>query len=75
MPFTSESAASALKNTRRAYFDGWLDCPVYAREKLSCGNRIAGPAIVEQEDSTTVIHPGQSAQIDPFGNIIIEVSR
>ena len=75
LPFTGESAEGALKNRRRAYFDGWLDCPVYAREQLACGNRIAGPAIVEQEDSTTVIHPGQSANIDGFGNIIIEVSR
>ncbi|MSP38478.1 MAG: hydantoinase/oxoprolinase family protein [Deltaproteobacteria bacterium] len=74
-PFTGESAKNALRGRRRAYFDAWLDCPVYAREKLACGNRVAGPAIVEQEDSTTVIHPGQNSYVDPFGNIVIEVSR
>jgi N-methylhydantoinase A len=74
-PFKGESADSAVKFSRRAYFDGWMDCPVYAREKLQNGNRIAGPAIIEQVDSTTVIHPGQNSHVDPFGNIVIEVSR
>jgi N-methylhydantoinase A/oxoprolinase/acetone carboxylase beta subunit len=39
--------------------------------QLGC---IGGPAIVEQMDSTTVIHPGQDARIDGFGNIIIEIN-
>jgi len=63
----------AIKTRRRAYFDGWHDTPVYDREKLGSGNRLRGPAIIEQMDSTTVVHPGQSAHIDRFGNIIIEL--
>lgn len=73
-PPRGESPAAALKGHRQAYFDGWVECPVYAREKLGNGNRLVGPAIIEQVDSTIVIHPGQRAFVEGFGNIIIEVS-
>ncbi|MGH7784865.1 MAG: hypothetical protein ACREO5_13615, partial [Candidatus Binatia bacterium] len=74
-PLQEESPSPALTGYRRAYFDGWVDCPVYTREKLGNGNRLAGPAIIEQVDSTIVIHPGQKADIDRFGNVIIEVTH
>lgn len=79
-PEFSESAlhgrdsAGAIRAHRKAYFDGWYDCPIYDREKLVSGNQVCGPAIIEQMDSTTVIHPGQQAEIDRFGNIIIEIN-
>ena len=47
--------------------------PFYEREQLRAGDRIAGPAIIEQYDSTTVIPPGMAAHVDKFGNIVIEV--
>jgi N-methylhydantoinase A/oxoprolinase/acetone carboxylase beta subunit len=43
----------------------------YDRAELKAGNRIEGPAIVNQYDSTTVIPPGLTARIDRFGNIVI----
>ena len=45
----------------------------YEREALRGGNRLVGPAIVNQYDSTTVIPPGVGAHVDRFGNIVIEV--
>ncbi len=45
----------------------------YEREALKAGNRLAGPAIVNQYDTTTVIPPGVEAHVDRFGNIVIEV--
>lgn len=72
-PLQSENAAAALKGYRQAYFDDWVDCPVYERNKLAHGNRLIGPAIIEQVDSTIVIYPGQNTCVDPFGNVIIEV--
>jgi N-methylhydantoinase A len=65
---------AALKGRRKAYFDGWLDCPIYARERLVYGNRLPGPTIIEQMDSTIVVHPGQEAFMDRFGNVIIEIT-
>ena len=64
-----ENSDDAIKAHRKAYFDGWYDCPIYDRERLVSGNRLRGPAIIEQMDSTTVVHPGQTAHIDRFGNI------
>jgi N-methylhydantoinase A len=68
-----EDSRAAIKAHRKAYFDGWYDCPIFDRAKLVSGNRVRGPGIIEQMDSTTVVHPGQTASIDRFGNIIIEI--
>ncbi len=59
---------------RRAYFgDGWLETPVIGRESLG-STPIAGPLIVEDYDSTTVIPPGCSARLCNLGAIAIDVS-
>jgi N-methylhydantoinase A len=47
-------------------------CPIYDRSALGAGARIDGPAILEQYDSTVVIHPGQSGCVDHTGSVVIE---
>jgi hypothetical protein len=49
------------------------DCvaTVYDRAKLKAGNRIAGPAIVMEMDSTSVILPKHHGKVDAHGNILI----
>ncbi|MBI2364277.1 MAG: hydantoinase/oxoprolinase family protein [Deltaproteobacteria bacterium] len=69
----SANSDGAIKARRKAYFDGWRDTPIYDRAGLVPGNRLRGPAIIEQMDSTTVVHPGQEAAVDRFGNILIEI--
>ncbi|RUY45754.1 hydantoinase/oxoprolinase family protein, partial [Mesorhizobium sp. M7A.F.Ca.US.001.04.1.1] len=57
---------------RGVWFDGVShDAAVYERDQLSAGAAFAGPAIVEQFDSTTVVPPGMSATVDGFLNILI----
>jgi len=58
---------------RPVYFEstGWVETPVYEREAMGGGGRLAGPAIVEQYDSTTVVYPGWRASVDRFGNLIL----
>jgi N-methylhydantoinase A len=64
--------APALKSRRRAFMDGaWHDVPVYDRALLACGMRVAAPAIVEQEDSTTALFEGYGLEVDRFGNLVI----
>ena len=46
--------------------------PFYERDLLRAGDRLVGPAIVEQYDTTTVIPPGLEAEIDRHGNIVID---
>ena len=51
--------------------DNWIDTPFYDRDGLGAGSAITGPAVVLQYDSTTVIHPGQSAAVDGSGNLVV----
>ena len=70
--------ALAKRGTRRAYFADLgraLATPTFAREALRSGNRIAGPALVEEHASTTVLLPGDAMRVDEFGNLVIEVAR
>ena len=59
--------------TRMAYFPetGEHPTPIYRRSELSAGTRLAGPVIVEQADTTTVVYPGQHCTIDDAGALLI----
>lgn len=61
----------ACRETRPVFFDqsGWLATPVYWRPALQAGNRLQGPAIVEQYDATTVLPPGWEATVDDYLNL------
>lgn len=60
--------------TRRVWFhDDWHDAQIYARDEIAPGAEIAGPAIIEQLDSTIPIEPGSQAHADEMGNLIIDV--
>ena len=57
-------------------FDGAeLDCPVYQRERLDVGSKLAGPAILEQLDCTTFICPEQVARVDEWKNLLVMPRR
>ena len=67
---------AAKLGTRRVWFsDGWHETPVYAREKLPLDATLAGPAILEQLDCTTVVEPGDTVRQDGLGNLLISVGR
>jgi N-methylhydantoinase A len=63
--------ASANLGKRRAYFGKHLPTPTFAREALRAGNVIAGPALIEEHASTTVVLPGDKMKVDAFGNLEI----
>ncbi|MCC7047379.1 MAG: hydantoinase/oxoprolinase family protein [Alphaproteobacteria bacterium] len=67
----------ALKGTRRAFFPetGYTPCAVYNRYALRAGDRIKGPAVVEERESTVVVGPDASFSIDQHLNLIIEIER
>jgi N-methylhydantoinase A len=50
---------------------GFVECPVYDRRRLGAGQVISGPAVIEQFDSTTLLHPGQRAEVDELGCLVI----
>ena len=69
-----EPSADAIKEQREVYFhksSGMVKCPIFERSKLKTNNRIPGPAIVEEVDSTTVILPDYTGEVDKFGNLLL----
>jgi N-methylhydantoinase A len=68
-----KDASGAVLREERVFFGGeWMETPVYDRGGLRPGNVVPGPAIVAQDDTTTVIEPGYAGTVDRFGNIMIE---
>jgi N-methylhydantoinase A len=64
----------AVRGTRSAFFaasEGYVDTPVYSRAALQRGDRILGPAIIEEPDSTTVCVPGYVAEVDAYLNLVV----
>ena len=70
----------AFKGERPVYFaensgeKGVVQTPVYDRSKLPAGAVFEGPAIIEEPDCTTVIHPAWTVTVDEFGNLEIEIN-
>ncbi len=66
----------ALVEHRRAWFaelGGFVDTPVYARDRLAPGVALDGPALIEEAESTAVIGPGARVTVDAFGNLIMRL--
>jgi len=68
-----EDGSGAVLRNERVYFGGeWTETPIHDRGRLRPGNVVEGPAVVVQDDTTTVIEPGYRGAVDRFGNILIE---
>ncbi|MBV8777242.1 MAG: hydantoinase/oxoprolinase family protein, partial [Alphaproteobacteria bacterium] len=74
-PLSMEDGASRIGN-RAVYFGaalGWIDGATHDRARLRPGTTITGPAVIEEMSATTLLHPDQTATVDPAGNLIITV--
>jgi N-methylhydantoinase A len=72
------ASRSAQRGKRDVYFaeaGKTVATAVYARDELRAGNRIDGPALVEEHASTTVVLPGDRLRVDGFGNLDVEIGR
>jgi N-methylhydantoinase A/oxoprolinase/acetone carboxylase beta subunit len=70
------TARAALKGTRPVYLPErarFVRCPVYDRYALN--GRFAGPAIIEERESTVVIGSGASGRVDASGNLLVSLPR
>jgi N-methylhydantoinase A len=65
------AAASTEPGDRRAvhFRAGARDTPVYLRDRLGTGATLAGPLVVEQADTTTLVPPGWQLDVDAAGNL------
>ncbi len=65
----------ALKGHRQAWFgEGFVETPVYDRYALTPGMQVAGPAIIEEREATTIVAPGDLVNIDTTGTMRIQVA-
>lgn len=75
---TAQPPAEAFTGNRPVYFTashGFVETPTFDRKKLLAGNRIAGPALIEEHASTTVVHLNDAVEVDAFGNLVITIWR
>jgi len=73
---SSSDFAAAVKTRRPAYFpesDGFVETPVLDRYKLSPGMQFAGPAIVEERESTMIVGPDANCSIDKHYNLVVNM--
>ncbi len=65
----------AIETYRKVWFpvSGFVKTPIYNRTRLGPGHRFAGPAVVEQTDSTTIVPPDALVEIDALGNLHVEL--
>jgi N-methylhydantoinase A len=76
-PKTGASLEYARKGRRLVDYalEGAHEADIYNAERLEPGMSFTGPAVVEDPATTVIVHPGQSASVDAYGNIHIEKAR
>jgi N-methylhydantoinase A len=79
-PANKPSAAAtggAVKGLRPVYFPelgGFHPTPIYDRYRLRPGDRFAGPAVVEERESTALVGPGATAAVDDYLNLVVHLA-
>lgn len=75
LEITGSNSEETIFEYRNVYFrdQGWIEVPIHSRTLLEPSHVVMGPAIIEETTSSTLILDNQKAEIDEFGNIIIEV--
>jgi N-methylhydantoinase A len=70
-------ARSAFTGRRPVHVEGrgFVDTRTFARSALLAGNRIKGPALIEEHASTTLLMPGDELEVDAYGNLVIAVGK
>ena len=69
-----EDPSHALKKNRKVYFpldEVFADVPVYDGHRMKCGNRVEGPAVIEQVNTTTFVTPEYNVLCDPYGSYTV----
>jgi N-methylhydantoinase A len=68
---TGDLESPTIGARRVHYGDGWREATLVDRQRLAAGDRVDGPAVIQEFSSTVPIHPGCTATVDGFGNLVI----
>jgi N-methylhydantoinase A len=74
-PSGRSKTAKASRTSRVYLSERPLNVPVYARDDLSVGSKVAGPAIITEYSSTTLIPSGFKVEVDPWLNLLIRSQK
>ena len=69
----SHSARKGIRAVYQAAHDGYENYVVYDRGRLLAGDRVDGPAIIEESSSTTVLHAGDVLTVGRYGELVIQI--
>ena len=67
-----DSSHAAVGNVEVVFSQGAVHTTLYDRDRLQTGNRITGPALLLQLDTTIVVPPEWAGEVDPYGNLLLE---
>ncbi|KAA6456950.1 hydantoinase/oxoprolinase family protein [Acidobacteria bacterium AB60] len=75
-PLGTGNGSQALVSTRPAWFHGaFRETPIYNRDRLAPGDTLAGPALISEYSSATVLPPGDTLRVDALRNLLIHIER
>ena len=69
---SSDPGVARVGEVKVVFSHGEMNSPLYDRDALTSGAEIAGPALIVQMDTTTVLPPAWRGTVDPFGNLLLE---
>jgi N-methylhydantoinase A len=68
--------SAARSGTRQVFFDdGFVETPIFEHGGLAPGNKISGPAIIEEANTTLPLHPGQEITVDGYRNLLLHFAE
>ena len=75
LPKTKKGSNFNSSGSRKVSFgkNAWFETPIYRRDTIPVDHNFEGPAVIEQMDSMLLIFPGDTAKIDDWGNLIINL--
>jgi N-methylhydantoinase A len=72
---TAQDADRGERCRRRVIFESEpVDCPIYLRTAFRAGDRLEGPAVIEEVGATILLYPGDRMRVNEFGHLVIEVT-
>ena len=71
-PQGADASHAAIGSAEVVFANGPVTTTLYDRDRLEAGNRLAGPALLLQLDTTIVVPPGWDGEVDPYGNLLLE---
>ena len=72
-PGPSDPSSAQTGEAQVVFSQGVTTAALYQRDQLHCGHLIFGPALILQMDTTIVLPPGWNAEVDPLGNLLLEL--